>query len=362
MAKSKHRVAIIGCGRMGQYYAELYSAFPDTEIVAIAEYNDERRKAAGERFGVQALYKEADSLLTEVVPDIAAIITPTKFYHDAVIACAKAGVKGISTDKPIAARLSDADEMVRTCAERGVVYSGGNLQRAIPEVQDAAKRIQSGEFGELRGASVHGYGGEISGGGCQHIAVLTLLTNAEVDEVIAWATPPEALEKEDDSGLIIYGRFHLSSGLDCPVFGTEASGNGVAVWTDDALIQWNWGPPVIYKGFDKNGARIKIDPEYGYEPYENRNGCDKYLSNSIRKFIAAVETGSELAISGENLRHALEVAVACKVSAISGNSPLKLPLKDRSLTLYPVSYRWSGGDETGNAQPVDDVLNFIPAL
>ena len=51
----KLRVAIIGCGRMGQYYAHVYSQLPNTEIVAIAEYNDDRRRAAGERFGVPAL-------------------------------------------------------------------------------------------------------------------------------------------------------------------------------------------------------------------------------------------------------------------------------------------------------------------
>jgi predicted dehydrogenase len=361
MADAKHRVAIIGCGRMGQYYADAYSGFDDTEIVAIAEYNDDRRKAVGERFGVKALYKDVDSLLKDVVPDIAAIITPTKFFKHAVIACAEAGVKGVSTDKPIAARLSDADEMVSTCEKRGVVYSGGNLQRAMPEVQEAARRIHAGDYGKLIGASVHAFGGEISGGGCQHIAVLTKLTNATVEEVIAWGSPPEALEKEDDEGLIIHGRFRLSSGLNCPVFGVETQCRGVSVWTEETLIQWNWGAPTIYQGVDQSGARIKIDPTYGFEPYEKRNGVDKYLSNSIRKLIGAVESGSELAVSGENLRHALEVAVACKTSAISGNAPVKIPIEDRSLQLLPRLYRWEGGDVSGRVQSVDEVLKFKPA-
>ena len=56
MPAEKHRVAIIGCGRLGQHYAEVYRTLPNTEIVAIAEYNPERRKAVGERFGVDALY------------------------------------------------------------------------------------------------------------------------------------------------------------------------------------------------------------------------------------------------------------------------------------------------------------------
>ena len=56
MAEKRYTVAIIGCGRLGQQYAEVYRTLPNTEIVAIAEYNPERRKAVGERFGVDALY------------------------------------------------------------------------------------------------------------------------------------------------------------------------------------------------------------------------------------------------------------------------------------------------------------------
>ena len=132
------RVAIIGCGRMGQEYAKAYSVYPDTEIVAIVERHPERRKAVGERFGVKALYPDVSALLREVVPEIAVVVTPTKYMKEAVIACAQAGVKGISVEKPIAAALADADEMVTICAERGAVLAGGNLQRAMNEVQEAA--------------------------------------------------------------------------------------------------------------------------------------------------------------------------------------------------------------------------------
>ena len=203
----KYTVAIIGCGRLGQHYAEVYQTLPNTELVAIAEYNPERRQAVGERFGVRALYQEAQDLFRHVVPDIAVVVLPGKYIKEAVIAAAQAGVKGVSTDKPIEARLSDVDAMVEECQARGVVFAGGNLQRAMGEVQEAAGWLRAGEYGPLRGASVHGWGGEISGGGCQHIAVLRLFTQAEVTQVTAWGTPPEALARDDDEGLIINGQF-----------------------------------------------------------------------------------------------------------------------------------------------------------
>ena len=343
------RVAIVGCGRMGEQYAQAYATYPDTEIVAIAEHDAARRRAVGERFGVTALYPDVHALLAEVVPDIVAVVTPTKYYKEAVIACAEAGVKGVSTDKPIAAVLADADEMVRTCQARGVVFAGGNLQRAMSEVQEAARRIRAGDYGPIVGASVHRWGGEISGGGCQNISVLRLLADAEVDEVIAWGTPAEALAGDTDEGLIIHGRFHLSNGLDCPVFGTETPYRGVEVWSEDALIRWDWGPPEIFQGYDEHGVRTRIEPHYA--PY--RWSEFGYLTSSIRSFLQAVETGSELWISGHDLRQALEVAIAAKVSAQRGSVPVSLPLEDRSLSLHPRPSRWLGWDVANRPQSPD---------
>ena len=99
MSDIKYRVAIIGCGRMGQNYAEAYTTYPDTEIVAIVDANIQRRDVLGARFGVDALYSDVEALLRDIVPDIAVVVTPTKYMKDAVIACAEAGVKGISTEK-----------------------------------------------------------------------------------------------------------------------------------------------------------------------------------------------------------------------------------------------------------------------
>ena len=354
MSDTKYRVAIIGCGRMGQNYAEAYTTYPDTEIVAIADANLQRRDVLGARFDVAALYPDVEVLLRDLVPDIAVVVTPTKYMKDVVIACAEAGVKGISTEKPIAGCLQDADAMVEVCAERGVVFAGGNLQRAMNEVQEAASRLHSGEFGEIRGASVHGFGGEISGGGCQHISVLRLFTNAEVEEIVAWGTPPEALNAETDEGLIINGRFQLTNGLEGNIFGTPTTCRGVDVWTDECLVRWDWNPPEIFKGYDPNGNRVRIDPDYS--PYLWSEFS--YLTGSIRSFLAAVEGDGHPWITGIDLRQALEVAIAAKLSATRNSTPVKLPLEDRSLVLYPRPYRWLGGDATGKPQSAAEAKGF----
>ena len=318
-----------------------YSTYPDTELVAIAEYNPERRQAVGELFGVKALYADVEALLKDDVPDIVAVVTPSKFFKDAVIACAEAGVKGVSTDKPIAAKLSDADEMVETCERLGVVYAGGNLMRARHDLQHVARQVHAGDFGPLIGASAINWGGmEISGGGCQRVSVLRLLMQAEVEEVMTWGEPDELVGNDNDQGQHFHGRWRLTNGLECPLFGLEKPCGEVNVWSADTLIEtWN-GVPKLFRGFDENGARVPFEQDY--PPFEWSEF--KYLTGSIRSFLAAVETGSELWISGHDLRQALEVAIATKVSAQRGSVPIKLPLEDRSLALYPTTHRWVGGD------------------
>ena len=193
-----------------------------------------------------------------------------------------------------------------------------------------------------------------------------MLTRADVTEVVAWGTPPEALKQKDDAGLNINGRFRLTSGLECQVFGltneygSPDNSSGVNVWTDDTLISWQWNAPRIFKGFDAKGTRLEIDPKYAPFPWTDiskRAGLqqpDSYLVSSIRSFIDSVKTGSKLWVSGHDLRQALEVAIACKHSARLGNAPMKLPLVDRSLELYPRPFRWLGGDAIGKPQSASD--------
>lgn len=357
MTAEKLKVALIGCGRMGQHYAEVYNTFENTELVAIAEYNDDRRAVVGERFGVKALYEDAQEMFQKMgeTPDLAVVVLPGKFIKDAVIASAQAGVRGVSTDKPIGARLSDVDEMIGACEDRNVVFHGGNLQRARHDVQEAAGWIRRGHFGEIKGATVHSWGGEISGGGCQHIAVLRLLTQAEITEVIAWGKPQEALESDEDSGLVINGRFKMSTGIETTVFGEQTPHRGVDVWSDDSLLRWDWGDVMdIYQGFDDTGARVRSGREF--TPFAwPRFG---YLASSILSFISAVENGTEMAISGHDLRQSLEVAIAAKYSALWGSVPVSLPLKDRSLTLFPRPYRWLGGDHSGRRQTTEEARTY----
>ena len=61
----------------------------------------------------------------------------------------------------------------------------------------------------------------------------------------------------------------------------------------------------------------------------------------VQALVEALEEGTELQITtADDLRHALEIAIALRQSARQGHIPIKLPLEDRSLVMYPKKMRW----------------------
>jgi predicted dehydrogenase len=201
------RVAIVGAGRLGQYYAEAYGTFKDTTVVAVVEPNAERALAVCQKFGIAAHFADIESMLKEAKPEVVTIVTPGRYFKDSVMAAARAGcgtggsVRAVQVEKPFGGPVADADDMADACAEHGVAFAGGALSVAYPQVQEAAARLRAGEYGTIVGASIHGWSGEILGAGCQHTSVLRLLTGSEVAEVVAWCEQLEGMR--DSQGRLV---------------------------------------------------------------------------------------------------------------------------------------------------------------
>ena len=332
------RVAIVGCGRMGQHYAEVYQALPDTDVVAIAEYDPERRRAMGERFGVGALFPDAAAMLREVVPDIAAVVLPGKYIKDAVVACAEAGVRGVSTDKPIGACLTDVDAMVEVCRERGVVFAGGNLQRAMGQVQEAAAWLRAGQFGKLTGASVHGWGGEISGGGCQGLSVLRLFTaDAEVDWVTGWCSDDghsdatsawvATCASPTAATLSFTASARRWRALRCCAARACTTQTGTATISGAGKPTANWRKTWAF-------SRSSGVPSAGWSP------AARVSDAGIQSIVDSLDKGIEPRCSGANMRKVLEIAIGLRESHRNGITKVEFPITDRSLRIFPAPSRF----------------------
>jgi predicted dehydrogenase len=324
---------------------------------------------------------------------IITIATPGSYFKQTVLAAAATpGVRAIQIEKPFGGPVADADDMVNACEAAGIVFAGGALSRAYPQVQETATRLQAGEFGKVVGASIHAWSAEMLGAGCQHTSVLRLLTGCEVVEIVAWCEQLEGMR--DNQGRLVdavdgaeqetgcrepvegdtcqfSAQFTMSNGLVVPVFGTPnlctvnldgpLPNAGVRVWTDTGVLVWSvgpeCGPPQIYRGVDSAGKRVRIDEAFATPPFSSLPW--PHLTHAIRSLIDHLNSSKEtvLAISGQDIRQALEVSTATYQSAMRGGVPMVLPLTDRVCSpVYPRGYRWGGGDSVGSAQSATEVL------
>ncbi len=351
MRTKKYRVAVVGgAGTWGNRYLHAYANHPACEIVALVDRAKDRRGVFADRYGIETLFDTLDELLDREVPDIVSAILPTSHNPDTVIACAEAGVKVVSCEKPISVELSQADAMVRISREHGTVFACGSVYTGIPYLLETIDWIGAGHIGTLTGAAIPtGLPREVSGGGCVQLTLLRLLTGMEVEWVEGWALPPDSdwMPPVDISASEIdcpaYGRLGLSGGIVCEI-PIPPSGRGgacpVTVTGANGQIWITASGPVIIQG--SGAASTPVYPDFLDTP-----APDDFFTRRIEWLMQAHDTGQDVLDSGHGYRQALEIAIALKQSAQCGHRRISLPLADRSSRIVPHPYRLLGGDVAG---------------
>lgn len=166
-----YRAGVIGCGRMGSLLDdELYDQLvqdeswrrrpctfagnlvehPRTELVAGADISPRRLARFGERWGVQKLYADYEEMFAQEALDIVCIATHSALHHSMTVAAARAGVKVIFCEKPLATSLDEADEMVRVCEEHGARLVINHTAHFHPHLPYAKALVDGGKLGTVR--------------------------------------------------------------------------------------------------------------------------------------------------------------------------------------------------------------------
>ena len=175
---------------------------PRTELVAAADPDPSNLAIFLERFEVES-YDDYHEMLRVEDLDIAAPILPVKPNPGVVIDCARAGVKAIYCEKPMAASLDEADRMVEETSARGIAFASGDAYRNMPQHWKVKALIDSGELGPVQSINLYQPTNEISGGGCQGLSVLRLFADdADVEWVTGWcADDPWSNDDQNMGGI-----------------------------------------------------------------------------------------------------------------------------------------------------------------
>lgn len=148
-------MAVIGAGAFGRNHARVYHELQQdgaAELVAVVDADAARAKTVAAQFGAKA-YASVKEMLAEIKPQAASVAVPT--VHHATVACElmEAGVD-VLIEKPVAASLADADEIVRTAHRCQRVAQVGHLERFNPAVRATVPLITKPMFFEVHRLSV----------------------------------------------------------------------------------------------------------------------------------------------------------------------------------------------------------------
>src|SRR5215208_1893078 len=124
------RVAVVGAGDFGRNHARVYRHLEGVELVGVVDVNAERGRRVAEEFSTQA-FSELDELPSDV--DAASVAVPTIRHAAAGCRLLERGID-VLVEKPMAASLGEADQLI-AAAERGRrVLQVGHLERFNPAV------------------------------------------------------------------------------------------------------------------------------------------------------------------------------------------------------------------------------------
>ena len=142
------RIGIVGAGNMGRAHATAYRQNRGRcEVVAVTDINRDSAEAFARDFGVDA-EKDAASLVAREDVQAVSVCTVEGTHRPIVEAAAVAG-KHVLVEKPLAIRLEDADAMIDAAHRARVKLMVCHTRRFDARCVGAQRAIQEGRIGKV---------------------------------------------------------------------------------------------------------------------------------------------------------------------------------------------------------------------
>src|SRR3989449_10786377 len=159
MPGSKLGVGIIGVNPTWGWAATAHipalRALPDYEVRALSASSPEAARAAGEAFGVAAVYSHHDELVARPDVDVVAVTVKVPHHRELVTAALAAG-KAVYCEWPLGRDLEEARAMAALAAEKGVRTVVGLQARQAPAIEFVQQLLGDGYVGEVLSTSMVG--------------------------------------------------------------------------------------------------------------------------------------------------------------------------------------------------------------
>ena len=159
MSESTLGVGIIGVSPVRGWAAAAHlpalRALPNYQLRALSAHSADSARAAGEVFGVSAVFADHEQLVSR--PDIDVVAVTVKVpHHRALVSAALAAGKAVYCEWPLGRDLDDAQAMAALAAEQGVRTVVGLQARQAPAIELVQELLSDGYVGEVLSTTMVG--------------------------------------------------------------------------------------------------------------------------------------------------------------------------------------------------------------
>lgn len=142
------KVAILGCGYVADMYLATRRAHPQLHFHGAFDTNPDRL-AAFSKFHQLQCYASFEQLLADQTIELVLNLTNPRSHFETTKACLLAG-KHVYSEKPLAMKLSEAQELAAIARERGLSLSSAPCSLLSETAQTLWKGIQQQVMGPIR--------------------------------------------------------------------------------------------------------------------------------------------------------------------------------------------------------------------
>ncbi len=316
----KVKTGVIGVGHLGRYHARAYSQIPESQLVGVHDTDSEKAQKVAQEFGT-TYFENLPDLLERV--DAVSLAVPTTFHYSLALDILGCG-KNLLIEKPITETVGQAEELVSLAKSNNLILQVGHIERfnpafkAIQNLGLEPKFIESHRLAQFdpRGTDV---------------AVILDLMIHDLDLILSLV--PSEVKRIDAAGVsvisdredIANARLTFENGCVANITSSRISARPLRkmrLFQKNSYISLDFlqRSVEIYKLVDADLASIQDEKsvvgnipsgEVGktiiYEKPEIRS--EDMLCSEIKSFLSAVKNKTRPAVSAEDGKRALKVAL-----------------------------------------------------
>jgi len=297
----KVRVAVVGAGEFGRNHVRVYREMEGVELAGVVDQNAARAASVAQEFGASAFHT-VEELRGRI--DAATVAVPTISHAEVGCRLMKMGLD-VLVEKPIAASLAEADELLDTARRCGRILQVGHVERFNPAVVAVEPVVSRPLFFEVHRLGVftpRSLDVDVIYDLMIHdLDILLALVDEPVVEVKAVGIPV-LTDKVD----IAHARLEFAGGAVANVTASRVSTERVRKMR---FFQQHEYISLDYARRDALRVRVKQpgpQPEFGFEKLQAP--ATEPLRAELDAFVEAVRTRREPKTNGRAGRAALELA------------------------------------------------------